>query len=54
MAASAANCKNLKTNFIGDYHALPRRRNICLLRPHKSLRLRFQSVRLPPQRTTQF
>jgi hypothetical protein len=29
MAASAANCKNLKANFTGDYPALPRRRNIC-------------------------
>jgi hypothetical protein len=29
MAASAANCKNLKANFTGDYPALPRRRNIA-------------------------
>jgi hypothetical protein len=51
---TATNCKNLKANFTGEYPALPRRRNICPLRPHKSLRLRFQSARLSPQRTTQF
>jgi hypothetical protein len=31
MAASATNCKNLKTNFTGGYPALRRRRNICPL-----------------------
>jgi hypothetical protein len=31
VAASAANCKNFKANFTGDYPALPRRRNICSL-----------------------
>jgi hypothetical protein len=52
--ATATNCKNLKANFTGEYPALPRRRNICPPRPHKSLRPRFQSARPSPQRTTQF
>ena len=43
VAASAANCKNLKTNFTG-YPALPGRR-CYLLRPHKCLRRRFQCAR---------